>query len=915
MTQVVQALPTFFGGVSTQPPQVRRPNQVEAADNALMSVVSGGFEKRPATQTTNNMSDQDISGVLDTSLEYAVHFIDRDPTEQNVVLIGEGTIHVFDAITGIKQVVTIADQEVYYLIDAGNLDATGPLQIAGADMSEKNAIDSTETEFVWSWQLSNAAVVFDLEGSVDGVVWNAIATGLTGATGTTTTTIGAVTSGDHNYIRANVTTSGAAVDTIVLSANFKSLNYLIGTVVETIAFTTVADFTFISNRELNTRMRESQTGTVFGAVQTFNDLPAAANTGDIYKIIGSDTDGFTDFYVVDTTVEGSNVWFEAVRPDIPVDFDASTMPHRLIRNADGTWTFQQGDWGSRTSGDLTINPDPGFIGRPVTDLAWFRKRLTFVADEEVIASRIVLPNTTQINFFPEKSSTQLDTDPIERSASTTKVTLLKWATVFRKLLFATAETAQFELGSGDVVGFTPGSASFDLATSYDASPNAKPKALGDTLYFASISPSHGVIFEYFFSDASLSNTAIDVSKHIQGYIPNDIIQLATDPISGTLLVLTTGENQSLYVYRTFFDNDEKIQSAWARYIFAPTDAEAFIHGFGVLSGFIVLVIQRQDGEIYLEQMPIDPEAIDEDLGFIPQIDQREVPVGVYDATFDFTEWTLTYEHQDDMEIILGGAFSEPGRRLKNLVYPDRYDLTLASVAAGETIVIDGTTFTADATTTTPALREFSIAGADGADATELAVVVNDPTFGATRVTAGASGAVVNLSIDDPITDPVLITPTGTAVDNTTITVNELDNFVVHDDEFDDGQVYAGRGYKLDVELSKIFFRESNGTGRPRLAGDLTVHEVIFSHTDTGYYQIEVTPQARDLRITPFTGRELGDQENRVGVASIQKLGEQKASVADFGAKATIKITNDSPWPSRIASAEWRGNWTSLEDDE
>ena len=42
-------LPSLFGGVSRQPDAVRRPEQVETADNVLLSVTTGGFEKRPAT--------------------------------------------------------------------------------------------------------------------------------------------------------------------------------------------------------------------------------------------------------------------------------------------------------------------------------------------------------------------------------------------------------------------------------------------------------------------------------------------------------------------------------------------------------------------------------------------------------------------------------------------------------------------------------------------------------------------------------------------------------------------------------------------------------------------------------------------------------------------------------------------------
>jgi len=73
-------------------------------------------------------------------------------------------------------------------------------------------------------------------------------------------------------------------------------------------------------------------------------------------------------------------------------------------------------------------------------------------------------------------------------------------------------------------------------------------------------------------------------------------------------------------------------------------------------------------------------------------------------------------------------------------------ITLAGVAAGEKIVVKGLTFTAHTSTTTAANREFSIAGADTADATELAAVLNDATYGIVPLgyiaTAGGAAEVL-----------------------------------------------------------------------------------------------------------------------------------------------------------------------------
>lgn len=71
-------------------------------------------------------------------------------------------------------------------------------------------------------------------------------------------------------------------------------------------------------------------------------------------------------------------------------------------------------------------------------------------------------------------------------------------------------------------------------------------------------------------------------------------------------------------------------------------------------------------------------------------------------------------------------------------------ITLLNVANGETIIINGLTFTAHTDTTTVADREFKIDGDDEADAAALVECINDPTYGVPGVTASNAVAVITL---------------------------------------------------------------------------------------------------------------------------------------------------------------------------
>ena len=76
-------------------------------------------------------------------------------------------------------------------------------------------------------------------------------------------------------------------------------------------------------------------------------------------------------------------------------------------------------------------------------------------------------------------------------------------------------------------------------------------------------------------------------------------------------------------------------------------------------------------------------------------------------------------------------------------------VTLATFLDGGTITINGLVFTAHATVTTPANREFSIAGSDTQDAAELVICINDPTYGVPGVKASNAAGVVTLISEEP----------------------------------------------------------------------------------------------------------------------------------------------------------------------
>ena len=97
-------------------------------------------------------------------------------------------------------------------------------------------------------------------------------------------------------------------------------------------------------------------------------------------------------------------------------------------------------------------------------------------------------------------------------------------------------------------------------------------------------------------------------------------------------------------------------------------------------------------------------------------------------------------------------------------------ITLATFLVDGTITINDLVFTAHATVTTPANREFSISGNDTADGDELVTCINDATYGVPGVMASNNAGAVTLIATDPGEKVITVTSSpddGTVVKATT----------------------------------------------------------------------------------------------------------------------------------------------------
>ncbi|MCS5736711.1 phage nozzle protein, partial [Herbiconiux daphne] len=187
-------------------------------------------------------------------------------------------------------------------------------------------------------------------------------------------------------------------------------------------------------------------------------LPIEAPNGYKIQVTGDTTKSGDKYYVQYDARD--KVWKEAVGWNITKGLDSATMPHALVRKADGSFVFTAIDgtvdlgggqkiqtWAERTAGDDDTNPQPSFVGGRFNDVFMFRNRLGLLAGENIILSR----TSHYLNFYPASVANESDDDPIDVAVSHNRISVLKYAVPFSEQLLLWSDQAQFVLNATGIL--------------------------------------------------------------------------------------------------------------------------------------------------------------------------------------------------------------------------------------------------------------------------------------------------------------------------------------------------------------------------------------------------------------------------------------------------------------------------------
>ena len=296
-----------------------------------------------------------------------------------------------------------------------------------------------------------------------------------------------------------------------------------------------------------------------------------------------------------SVIEGtsSGVYEETYLTGVRTAFNPETMPHILVRESDGTFTFKAAKWGKRTVGDELSVPPPSFEGKAIKDLFFFRNRLGLLTDETLVFSR----SGKFFDFWPETAKDVLETDPIDVMVSTERVSQLHYAVPFNTSTLLFGENSQFIVTAQGTL--TPRSIAVQPTTNFEMSKAVRPLAIGPSVYFVADKDKFSSVWEYYVQEGTYANTAQDVSQHVPRFIPSGVYQLVGSASENMVIGLSSADRKKLCVYQYLWAGNQKIQSAWGYWTFAGEVINAAFMG-----SQLYLVMKHAGEGIYLERIDL-----------------------------------------------------------------------------------------------------------------------------------------------------------------------------------------------------------------------------------------------------------------------------------------------------------------------
>ena len=621
--QTTDRIPSFLGGVSQQPDKLKFTNQLKQQINGYSNPVEG-LCKRPPTEYIAKLFDGQLGKIFS-------HTIVKDSGEEYFVIITKDDIKVFDTAGNEREVKKEADLS-YIQTEKPRFDLVAATIADYTFLCNKTQVVEIKDDVITDPYI-NSALIFVKSGNptadykvyINDKEQASFTTSDEASTQKTNYIAEQLESGLRKSLADTEEWNIARRGSVVLVQNLKG-------------------------NDFSVRVDDSNGFKSMSAIKesasAISDLPTVAPDGFRLQITGDKASDADNYFVKfekaenDTSVFTKGKWVEDAAVGVKYKLDELTMPHALVSNPDGTFTYKALDYTNRQAGDDTSNPQPSFIGCKINFLFTYKARIGYLANENLILSS----SRDIYNFWKESVLTELDTDRIDTPVTSPKgVSILRYASPFDKNLLLFSDNSQFALAGGNVL--SEKTVSIDLTTGYEASKDVQPVNAGSTLFFAFDKDEHTGIREYFVNQ-SLINDAEDITSYVPTYLPPKAFKMINSTLDNTLCMLFESMPNRVYVYKYYYSNNTKQQSSWSYWEFNTNE----ILSIDFIKNKIYFINQYDDG-VYLEKLNLTAGIAD--IEYINQVDKqvkfnvlldRKVPdlEKTYDETKRITTFTFPY---------------------------------------------------------------------------------------------------------------------------------------------------------------------------------------------------------------------------------------------------------------------------------
>jgi len=912
MAVISRAIPTLLRGISQSSDALKQPDHADIQDNADSNPVLG-LTKRSGFQYLSSLSSSTLGNVH-------IQTINRDTNERYVAIFSNGNVKVFE-LDGTEITVNKPDGTTY-LNTSSPRSVLKTVTIADftfvVNTSIKAAMDSVLSPYTQD-VLNNQTVSLEHQA----IIFINQATAKT----TYSVTVDGVTVTDNTDGDSTLSTTTIAADLKSgLESGLNGFTINQNGPVLWIRKNDGTNFDIDGNdTQGNTKM------SIFkNSVQRFTDLPTVSPNGYVVEIKGDDNTDFDNYYVKFVTNNGGTFeegqWEETVEAGIPFKFDYTTMPHVLIRQADGEFRFAKVD--GDTYGITKFQDNSGNTVTPQTGVNVINGAYATYTSSS--SNNIVTITKTSHGF---NTGDLVSVIKIDGTLNSGQFIVEKIDNNNIQYITATNEGANTNANCTIGLGFTLPKWGERTVGDLVSAPN--PSFIGKTI-------NNVFFFRNRLGFLAGDNVTLSRVSEFFNFFPETVVSiLDNEPIdvaaSHTKVAIlksavTMGERLILFSDQTQFvltSSADNLTPKTANVIVA-TEFESSSAAQPVGSGSSIYFLTQKGSFAGIREYIIQGESQIKDAANVTIHVPRLIPTNVFKMAVSTNQDVLVVLSSDNANklYVYRWLYGEGGQKALSAwftytINSNRSILNVDFIGTDLFVVIEeANKVTLEKIPFETEFREpnaefeyhldhkvteattgVSVSYSSGTGLSTFTVPYRlraNMNIVGRYLASGETSTFIDAQGNTKTLVSGQVLSTSNATNGSTSTITAIG-------DYRNSKFIIGEPYEMHYRFSKQRLTEQ-GAGSPEYVGArLQLHHFYIKYEDAGFFKVEVTPENRNTSTHKFTGRLLGAASAAIGQINLD-TGTFKVPIMSKSDRVDIDIKNDTFLPTRLASAEYEGTF-------